>query len=87
MVSLTCWMCRHPNIYECKDNIAINTIMSGNNVLECPICYESKTFSHLFFTNCKHYACYNCINNMILKEMHNVRSNIYILIQLDNLIN
>ncbi len=59
-------MCRHPNIKQSKD---INSIISENNKLECPICYDVFDPNNLFFTECKHYACYKCINGIIKQNI------------------
>ena len=81
MVYFNCWMCRHPNVLQFKDNIIINNILS--NKLECPICYDVFNSSNLYFTECKHYACYNCINSLLKinfnEELISRHSHIYII--------
>jgi len=74
MSTFNCWMCRHPNIKESKDRILINSIISENDKLECPICYDILDSNNLFFSECKHYACYKCINSIIKKKIDNQMS-------------
>ena len=65
MTSLNCWMCRHPNISQVTDNSVINSIIQDlGTTLECPICYDEFDFNVMYFTNCRHYACKECVNNM-----------------------
>ena len=70
MSTFNCWMCRHPNVSQSKNRILINSIISENNKLECPICYDIFDSNNLFFTECKHYACYKCINCIIKKNIN-----------------
>ena len=69
MSTFNCWMCRHLNVSQSKDKILINSIINENNKLECPICYDAFDSNNLFFTECKHYACYKCINCIIKKNI------------------
>jgi len=69
MTQFNCWMCRHPNVLQCTDNIIIDSILGGESKkLECPICYEEFDHNNLFFTDCKHYACFECIDNITKKS-------------------
>ena len=65
MTQFNCWMCRHSNVSQCTDNIIIDSILEGEyKKLECPICYEEFDHNNLFFTECKHYACFDCVDNI-----------------------
>lgn len=68
MSTLKCWICRHPNVSQSKDNKLIDSILGDNKTLECPICYENFDFDNLFFTECKHYACCKCTDSMFKKN-------------------
>jgi hypothetical protein len=67
MSTFNCWMCRHQNIKQSKDKILIDSILKEELILECPICYDIFDSDNLFFTECKHYACYKCTNSIIKK--------------------
>lgn len=83
MSTLNCWICRHSNVSQSKNTQLIDYILDKNEKLECPICYDEFNSNNLFFTECKHYACYNCINSLLKinfnEELISRRSHIYII--------
>lgn len=79
MAHFNCWMCRHPNVSQCTDNIIIDSILgTENRKLECPICYEEFDHNNIFFTDCKHYACIECVDN-IKKKLNRSSSTRFIM--------
>ena len=80
--SFNCWMCRHPNVRQLKDNCTIQSLVDESHTLECPICYEEHDFNGMFFTECKHYACFNCVNIMVKQIIGSVRSSYITIIRL-----
>jgi hypothetical protein len=70
-MTINCWICRHPNVSQSKDKILIDSIVKEALALQCPICYDIFDSDNLFFTECKHYACHKCTNNIFKKNANN----------------
>ena len=68
---MKCWICRDENLTECTDINIINNVINSNIqnlVMQCPLCLEDKTSNNMFFTNCKHFGCLDCVDEMNLRH-------------------
>jgi len=49
------------------------SLKNGNEMFDCPVCYETMKISKRYEMNCTHNICFSCINSM--KNRVNLQNN------------
>lgn len=58
------------NVIEININTRALEENMKNEIIDCPICFDSKSIESTFITNCGHSFCIDCIHQYLKTDVH-----------------